>query len=120
LRTAAVLDPGFFREAYALARERYEEDRASYHVSAEPARTPEPREPSDEELPSLLEDFDAREILHVTFGSVLEAERGDRLHELLRSQPEAYATNLRAHFLKHLLPFVGNTSRGAAVGEGSR
>ena len=65
------------------------------------------------DLPGLLEQFDAREILHVTFGSVLK-EMGpdgkprfkDTLFALLRSNPEAYATNLERHFVKHLKPFV--------------
>ena len=65
------------------------------------------------DLPGLLDQFDAREILHVTFGSVLK-EVGpdgklrfkDTLFGLLRSNPEAYAGNLERHFVKHLRPFV--------------
>ena len=67
--------PSFFREIYAFARERYETDRASYHVSAELERAPLPEGVAD--WPSLLDQFDAREILHVTFGSVL-TERSSR------------------------------------------
>lgn len=66
-----------------------------------------------ETLPLLLEQFDAREILHVTFGSVLAArtENGqwrfyDRIMELLRSHAELYAENLESHFLRHIRPFV--------------
>jgi hypothetical protein len=32
----------------------------------------------------------------------------DRLMELLLSNPEAYAANLQAHFLRHLKPFVSS------------
>ena len=71
LRTIARLDPEFFREIYIFARERYEDDRASYHVSAEVERAPQPSAVGD--WPDLLDQFDAREILHVTFGSVLTA-----------------------------------------------
>jgi hypothetical protein len=35
LRAVARVDPGLFREILSLARERYDEDRATYHVSAE-------------------------------------------------------------------------------------
>jgi tagaturonate epimerase len=105
LRVAAVLDPDLFRGIYTLARERYETDRTSYHVSAELARAPE--DPGDEELPSLLEQFDAREILHVTFGSVLdEAPYRERLFALLRGHPDDYASGLETHFLRHLEPFA--------------
>ena len=113
LHTIAPLDPAFFRSIYIFARERWETDRASYHVSADRARAPLPKQVSDADLSALLDQFDAREILHVTFGSVLTA-RGtdgqfrfyDRLMQLLRENPAAYASNLEKHFLKHLKPFT--------------
>ena len=61
----------------------------------------------------LLDQFDARQILHVTFGSVLTAHDPsgrrrfyDRMMEVLNVHPEAYAANLKAHFLRHLRPFA--------------
>jgi hypothetical protein len=113
LRTVAALDPAFLREIYIFARERYETDRATYHVSAELARAPLPQDVADADLPALLNQFDAREILHVTFGSVLTTRDADgrlrfhgRLMALLRANPEVYAANLERHFLRHLKPFV--------------
>ena len=125
LHTIAALDPALFREIYIFAREHYETDRQSYHVSADLARAPVPEDVGDTDLPALLDQFDAREILHVTFGSVLTARTADgdrrfygRLMELLRSHPDAYAANLEAHFLRHLLPFAAaNRSRAATTGE---
>jgi hypothetical protein len=112
LRTVAALDPDLFRAIYAFARDHYETDRASYHVSARTSHAPNPD--SAAALPGLLDQFDAREILHVTFGSVLTARTSaggwlfhDRLMETLRSHPEAYAANLETHFLRHLKPFLG-------------
>ena len=111
LRTVADLDPVFFKEIYAFARERYENDKASYHVSAELKRAPLPNAVSD--WPGLLDQFDAREILHVTFGSVLTDKTAtgdwrfyDRFMDFLRANPEAYASNLEKHFIRHLKPFV--------------
>jgi hypothetical protein len=113
LRTAAAVDPAFFRRVYAFARERYDTDKASYHVSAELGKAPRAEDVPETDLPGLLEQFDAREILHVTFGSVLRATAPDgklrfkdTLFALLRANPEAYARNLEAHFVKHLRPFV--------------
>jgi tagaturonate epimerase len=107
LRTVAALDPGLFRDVYAFARRCYEEDRASYHVSAEIGRSPLPGDLGEADLPALLEQFDAREILHVTFGSVLkEARFRDRLFGLLQEHPEHYAAGLERHFLRHLKPFA--------------
>jgi len=113
LHTIAALDPPFFREIYAFARQRYETDKASYHVSAQLERAPLPQGISDADLPGLLDQFDARQILHVTFGSVLTERTADgrlrfydRFMNLLRANPEAYAANLEAHFLRHLRPFA--------------
>lgn len=106
LRTVAAAEPGFFREILAMARARYETDRASYHVSARLERVPAAHEPNDGELAGLLEDFDAREVLHVTFGSVLDA-LGPRLRAALKRHEATYAEALQRHFERHLEPFVG-------------
>jgi tagaturonate epimerase len=113
LRVVAAYDPALLREIYAFARERYHDDRASYHVSATLERAPAPGDLADAALPALLDQFDARQILHVTFGSVLTA-RGpdgrprfyDRLIDVLRGHAEAYAAGLQAHFLRHLASFA--------------
>ena len=104
-RAVAQVDPAFFREILRLSIERYPEDRATYHVSAELSRVPGLDTVSDEELPGLLDQFDAREVLHVTFGSVLD-RLGDRLVEVLKTHEEAHYAALEAHFRRHLLPFV--------------
>jgi tagaturonate epimerase len=117
LRTIAPLDPAFFREIYTFAREKYEIDRATYNVSARLERAPVPQALADADLPRLLDQFDAREILHVTFGSVLtEGAAGgkrrfyDSLMGLLRLHAEAYAARLEAHFVRHLRPFSITTT----------
>jgi hypothetical protein len=113
LRTLSTVDPALFREIYVFARQRYPTDRASYHVSAELAKAPLPESLADRDLPGLLDQFDAREILHVTFGSVLTTRKEDggwlfhdRLLSLLQAHPESYARNLESHFLRHLKPFA--------------
>ncbi|HEY3230547.1 MAG TPA: tagaturonate epimerase family protein [Roseiflexaceae bacterium] len=113
LRTVAQHDPALFREIYRFAHEHYENDRASYHVSANLGRAPLPQDVDDGTMPSLLDQFDARQIVHVTFGSVLTARTDagawqfrDRLMALLRTHAGAYAANLESHFLRHLRPFV--------------
>jgi hypothetical protein len=113
LRAVAGLSPELFRAVYSLARERYAEDRASYHVSAEVGRTPAPDAVAREALVGLLDDFDVRQVLHVTFGSVLTSRMPDgalrfspAILALLRRNPEAYAACLERHFVRHLRPFA--------------
>jgi hypothetical protein len=105
LRTVAQVDSGLFREILAFARERYETDRATYHVSAQLAKVPAPDAVSDAGLSALLGQFDARQVLHVTFGSALD-RFGDRLLETLWEHEEVYYTLLASHFERHLLPFI--------------
>jgi len=111
LRTLAQLAPELLAEIYSFARERYGIDKASYHVSAQVANAPLPSAVTD--WPGLLEQFDARQILHVTFGSVLtdttatgERRFHGRLMDFLRANPEAYTANIKKHFARHLEPFV--------------
>ncbi len=106
LRAIAGVKPPLFRLIYELAFERYEQDRTSYHVSAEAARAPKPREVTDAELPAVLDQFDAREMLHVTFGSALAAY-GERLKNTLLGNEEAYYEALVTHFARHLRPLIG-------------
>jgi hypothetical protein len=96
LRTLARHEPDLFIKVFSLARERYETDRATYHVSAELAKLPQ-----TDDLPALLDDFHAREILHVTFGSAL-AQYGNDIKSALTKHADAYADALQTHFTKHL------------------
>jgi tagaturonate epimerase len=111
LRTIAELDSTFFQKIYEFCLNRYDTDKVSYHVSAQLCRAPIPS--NVENWTELLDNFDAREILHVTFGSVLQKKTiegdsvfFDHLLNLLKKNPELYAQNLEKHFLRHLIPFV--------------
>lgn len=101
LRVVALFNPGLFAEILGFAVGRYPIDRATYHVSAEVARLPAAAVPS-----GLLDDFHGRQILHVTYGSVLnEARLRTALFDTLRRHTEDYARLIEAHFDKHLSLF---------------
>jgi len=104
LRTVAQVDVAFFREILGFSRDHYTTDRATYHVSAELAKVPAPDAVADADLPDLLNQFDARQVMHVTFGSVLDTY-GDRLMTLLRANAGVYEDLLDKHFQRHLQCF---------------
>lgn len=105
LRAIAQVNAPLFRELLALAIERYPIDCASYHVSAEVTKIARPAMLTDAALPEILDQFDTREALHVTFGSAL-AQYGDDIRgTLIAHEAEHYAA-LEAHFIKHLTPFA--------------
>jgi tagaturonate epimerase len=96
LRVLASHEPDLFLKIYSLGRECYEVDKRTYHVSAELKMLPDTND-----LPSLLNDFHAREVLHVTFGSAI-GKFGVELKSALIKHETAYYEGLRTHFEKHL------------------
>jgi len=107
LRTLAQVEPDLFRKMLALSIERYPLERASYHVSAELERVPDPDSLPDAALPNLLDQFDARQVLHVTFGSLLE-RYGSDLRRILSEHAEEYYQALERHFVRHLGLLMGD------------
>lgn len=105
LRAIAGVEPDFFREILGLAITRYPQDKATYHVSANPDLVPPPDSVTDGALAALLDQFDTRQVLHVTFGSILD-RFGGRLKSTLAANEEAHYAALEAHFIKHLKPFI--------------
>ncbi|MBM4019471.1 MAG: hypothetical protein FJ288_14310 [Planctomycetes bacterium] len=110
LRVVAANESALFREILDFARCRYETDKATYHVSANLHRVPVACVLADWQLAGVLDAFDGRQVLHVTFGSVLTAGEGKRfrarLLDALRQHEEAYAEALAKHIGRHVAPFV--------------
>jgi len=112
LRTAAHAEPPLMRSVLDYAREQYEEQRKSYHVTARLDRVPKGNECSDERLLALFEEHDARQVFHVTFGKVL-TDRGadgkylfrEKLMRCLDQNEGLHYETLVRHFRKHLDPF---------------
>jgi tagaturonate epimerase len=108
LRAMTRIDPALFREILDFARGRYETDKATYHVSADVKKVPASKALKDDQLAALLDDFDAREVLHVTFGSVLTADGGEkfrnRLMAALNREEEKHYSALQKHLERHISP----------------
>lgn len=111
LRVVALRDAALFREILAFALRRFEHDRATYHMSPSLGKVPAPDALADDELPGLLDQFDARQVLHVTFGSVMIWKDGgryrfrERLLRTLDANEDAYYTALQRHFRRHLAAY---------------
>ena len=115
LRVAARCDEDLFRRIVIFSRERYETDRATYHVSATLEETPREADLADiRQLERVyLELWDevpegrgfvapGRQVLHCTFGSVLSGPLGTELIKLLSMESETYTDVLAEHFTRHL------------------
>jgi len=108
LRVVADVAPDFFRQFLSLAHERYDEDKRTYHVSADSSKVPAADDLTDGQLAGLLDQFDARQMFHVTFGSALDLY-GERLKAVLDSHEEDHYAALEKHFLRHLEPLTSQS-----------
>ena len=111
LRVIADVDAALFRRILKYSRARFETDRKSYFLDCRPEKVPADAALSDADLPGLLEEFDARQLLHVTFGSNLD-RFGAEIHGLIADHQEAYETVLKRHFTRHLTPFANGAAAG--------
>ncbi len=117
LRVVCFHDERLFRRVIAFARQCYEIDKATYHVSATLDSVPPATEVFDlTELERLYLDrwsdvpegrgFTApgRQILHCTFGSVLtDAALGPEVKRVVREAESTYHFVLEEHFRRHLV-----------------
>lgn len=104
LRVIAQVDPTLFQQILNFAHDHYEEDRKTYHVSAMLEKVPMSAGLSDYQPPELLNQFDARQVLHVTYGSVLDTFAA-QLTSILKQNEGAYRAGLKTHFDRHLAAF---------------
>jgi hypothetical protein len=110
LRVVARTAPKLFAEIAAYCRGRFDTDRKSYHISTTTRQIdalPVFTNPENEAL--YLDEVVGRQLLHVTFGSVLTAgvdSQGRRFKEGVLEQLERHADLhheiLEKHFTKHL------------------
>jgi hypothetical protein len=109
IRIVARRAPALYREIHKFALTRFGEDRASYHVTTRLEAIPNISAVADDHLELLLNAIDSRQLIHITYGSVL-ARRGtggglvfyDRIMDVLDEYEEDYYAGLAAHFEKHI------------------
>lgn len=110
LRIPARHAPELFREIVDFAFDRFEEDHKTYHVTTDLDVIPDPGTVADEALEdTYLEEDNGRQLLHITYGSILTAETPegtprfrDRLYEVLDEHEEEHYDALKSHFLDHI------------------
>lgn len=101
LEVVAQFEPRLFREILELAKAHFSQDRASYHLSADPNSIPDPWDLHDWDLLGVLAEPNGRQVLHATFGSVLKELKEEFCQALLDHEEEYYAA-LARHLGRHL------------------
>ncbi|MFW5985526.1 MAG: tagaturonate epimerase family protein [Halanaerobiaceae bacterium] len=102
-------DPDLYRELHNYARENFAEATQYYHVTTDLDNIPALANLTDDQLPELQENEDARQLIHITYGVLLQAtdENGnylfrDRLYEFWKEHEEEYAEALKHHIGRHI------------------
>jgi hypothetical protein len=102
VRVIARKDPALFREICDHVRGQFAKDRASYHISGDPAKVPAPATLQDADLERLyVDEDDGRQIMHVTYGSAFGAFR-ERIFSLLAREEDLYTQCLKKHLGRHV------------------
>jgi hypothetical protein len=104
MRVIANQNPPLFRKMLDLAHKRFQKERKTYFLDCQTEKVPQSNQLTDAQLPDLLEQFDSRQLLHVTFGSILDVY-GDDLHSFIAAHEADYRSRLETHFGRHLQPF---------------
>ena len=109
MRVVAMTNAPLYREVHEFAVNSFGQASKYYHVKAKLAKIPNLDKMTDAELPMLFEQEDARQLIHITYGLILNAKNDDktfifrdRLYQLWRKQDLTYADRLEKHIGKHL------------------
>ncbi len=105
LATVARHDPALYRRIHEFAVEYYPTALTYYHITADFAAIAALEEIADDGLPNLLQDPNARQMLHISYGGILQNHTLARaLYDSLFDLEEEYAEALRIHFDRHISP----------------
>lgn len=109
MRIVAAYNPSLYRKMHAYALSHLEEAKKYYHIKADPKNIADIETLTDAQLPAYLNQDDARQVIHITYGILLTAkdENGKPLfHDdffcTLGRYEDEYCDALQAHIGKHI------------------
>jgi hypothetical protein len=109
MRVVAMTEPCLYREIHKYALSAFDEARKYYHVTTDISKIPDVDKLSDKELPELFNQNNSRQLIHITYGLILNKKNEDgtfafkdKLYKLWREKEEVYAQALMKHIGRHL------------------
>lgn len=109
MRVVAVKAPALYRDIHAFALSMFKEAQKFYHVTTDLTKIPLLSTLKDEELEGLFHQNDARQLIHITYGFILNHKDSegqfifkDQLFDLWNKESQTYSDMLYAHIGKHL------------------
>ncbi len=117
IRLVALRNPSLYRPIHRYALSKFKEASKLNPVTIDLTRIPNLQELKDQELLSLLDQEDSRQLLHITYGFLLNATDGkgknlfkDQLYHILTQYEEEYWSLVEKHIQKQL-SFLGVKKR---------
>ena len=109
IRIVAKTAPDLYREIHGFALEHLQEAKKYYYTTEDAANITGITGVCDADLPGFLDNEDARRVLHITYGLILQANTDsgaslfrDRLYAVLREHEAEYIETLERHIGSHL------------------
>jgi hypothetical protein len=103
LHTIARAEPQLYRRLHKKAIESFPEALRSYHITADISDLPAADSLADEELERFLSTPAARQMLHITYGGILQDRSlWEELFRALRTHEELHYQLLERHISRHL------------------
>lgn len=103
LFTCATKDKVLFKVIYKRSTRSFNDAKALYHVGTTLEQVPDIDDIDEEDYPALLNNDHARQLLHVTYGAVLNTPSIRPLFfESLHRNEEFYHAQLKGYFERHL------------------
>ncbi len=108
MRAVAAAKPALYRRIHKYALSRFADATKFYHVTTNLNNIPDVDTLSDEEIPALFNNNDARQLIHITYGFILtdKDENGnyvfrDELYRFWRENEDVYYSMLEKHIGHH-------------------
>jgi len=109
VKVIAMKNSELYREIHRFALESFEKDRVSYNLTTDLSRIPDIDAITDDELVNLFKRNDSRQLIHITYGSILRAKDNegkyifkDRIYKILFQYEEDHYRELSNHIKRHL------------------
>lgn len=109
VRVIAMAEPELFRRMAKYSCQKFENARQYYHVTANIENVPDMWEIPDEDLPALMDQPDTRQVMHITYGSILgdcdatgQPRFRDDIYHVLRKNKSLLDEVVSAHIRRHL------------------
>ncbi len=109
VKVIALCQPDLYREIHNFALSCFDRDRFSYHLSTNLKKIPDMERIKDEDLINLFSNNHARQLIHITYGSILrEKDREgryrfrDRIYQTLFQHEKTHYQAVFQHIRHHL------------------